>query len=71
MDNEGGGDPEHETQQARDALADARVLQNGGGTDAGILNRLYYGTFHAAQAVLYDSGSKISATSSRTVVTDF
>lgn len=58
MDNEGGGDPGHEIQQARDALADARVLQNGGGADAGILNPLYYACFHTAQTVLYRGGFK-------------
>lgn len=42
---------ELELEQARDALADARVLLTGDGTDAGVVNRLYYAAFHAAQAV--------------------
>lgn len=38
--------------QARDALADALILRDGGGTPGAVINRLYYPTFHAAQAVL-------------------
>jgi uncharacterized protein (UPF0332 family) len=45
-----------ELEQARDALADARVLQDGEGTDSGVISRLYYATFHAAQAALYARG---------------
>jgi uncharacterized protein (UPF0332 family) len=45
---------ELELEQAQGALTDARVLLSGDGTDAEVVNRLYYATFHAAQAVLYD-----------------
>lgn len=54
MGNE--GDPEYEIQRARDVLTDVRVLRDSDGTDAGAVNPLYYATFHAAQAVLYDRG---------------
>lgn len=43
----------HEIEQAKAALDDARVLREGGGTTAGVVNRLYYSVFHAAQAALY------------------
>lgn len=49
-------DARRELRRARDALRDCRVLIDGGGTDAGVINRLYYATFHAAQAVLYARG---------------
>jgi uncharacterized protein (UPF0332 family) len=52
---------ELELEQARDALTDARVLLSGDGTDAGVVNRLYYAAFHAAQAVLYDCGENPSS----------
>jgi len=52
---------ELELEQARGALTDARVLLSGDGTDAGVVNRLYYAAFHAAQAVLYDRGEKPSS----------
>lgn len=42
--------------QARAALTDARVLRDNDGSDAGVLNRVYYAAFHAAQAVLYVRG---------------
>lgn len=52
--------PERESQeelgQARDALADAFILRDGGGTPGAVVNRLYYAAFHAAQAVLYLRG---------------
>lgn len=47
---------EDELDGARDALHDARVLIDSGGSDAGVINRLYYATFHAAQAALYSLG---------------
>lgn len=50
-------DPEYvaeEFEKARQALADAEQLAAGSGSDEGIVNRLYYAAFHAAQAVLYD-----------------
>lgn len=47
--------------QARDALKDARVLLTNDGSDAGVLNRLYYAAFHAAQAVLYAKGETPSS----------
>lgn len=47
---------DHELEQARNALADARILLEGGGTDVGVLNRLYYAAFHGAQAALYARG---------------
>lgn len=45
---------EEELRKAREALADAERLATGGGSDEGIVNRLYYAAFHAAQAALYD-----------------
>lgn len=47
---------QEELRLAAEALNDAQVLLAGDGSDAGILNRLYYAAFHAAQAVLYDRG---------------
>lgn len=43
-----------ELDQAREALADARLLLERGGSVNGIVNRLYYACFHAARATLYD-----------------
>lgn len=40
----------------RDALGDARVLVDGAGTTAGVVNRLYYAAFHAARAARYANG---------------
>lgn len=51
------GEPDAELAMARDALADARILDAGDGTDAGVVNRLYYAAFHAAQAALYANGT--------------
>ena len=51
-----GEDARDELEQARDAFHDARVLFDGDGTDSGVLNRLYYAAFHAAQAALYARG---------------
>ncbi|ELZ12019.1 HEPN domain-containing protein [Halovivax asiaticus JCM 14624] len=51
------GDPSAELELARDALADARILHAGDGTRAGVVNRLYYAAFHAAQAALYANGT--------------
>ena len=60
MGNDDGA-PADELEQARGALRDARVLLDGDGTDAGVLNRLYYATFHAAQAALYARGEQPSS----------
>lgn len=49
-------DAHREFDHARDALHDARVLFDGDGTDSGVVNRLYYAAFHAAQAALYARG---------------
>jgi uncharacterized protein (UPF0332 family) len=45
-----------ELSKAREALRDADRLSDGGGSQQGIVNRLYYASFHAAQAALYDRG---------------
>lgn len=45
-----------ELEMARQALADADQLVEGSGSDEGVVNRLYYAAFHAAQAALYDCG---------------
>lgn len=42
-----------ELEKARQALADAEQLSSGSGSDEGVVNRLYYAGFHAAQAALY------------------
>jgi uncharacterized protein (UPF0332 family) len=47
---------EEEFSKACEALLDAQSLAESGGSDAGIVNRLYYACFHAAQAALYDRG---------------
>lgn len=44
---------DEELRKARQALDDAEQLAAGSGSDEGIVNRLYYAAFHAAQAVLY------------------
>lgn len=58
---------EEKLAKARQALADAERLIDAGGTDGGVVNRLYYASFHAAQAALYvrgvDSGSHGAARS--------
>lgn len=46
-----------ELQKAREALADARILHEGGGSTAGTVDRIYYAAFHAARAVLSVRGS--------------
>lgn len=56
-----GRDALRELALARDALHDGQVLLDGDGTDAGVLNRLYYATFHGAQAVLYARGNNPSS----------
>lgn len=43
-----------ELSMARMALSDAEQLVAGSGSDEGVVNRLYYAVFHAAQAALYD-----------------
>ena len=52
---------EEELSKAREALDDAERLAASGGSDEGIVNRLYYATFHAAQAVLFDRGIEPSS----------
>lgn len=47
---------DEELSKAREALGDAERLVSTGGTDEGVVNRLYYAAFHAAQAALYDRG---------------
>ena len=47
---------EEEIRKARLAFTDAERLASSGGSDEGVVNRLYYAAFHAAQAVLYDRG---------------
>ncbi len=49
------GDPTVEIELAYGALADADAIR-GRGTDRGVVSRLYYACFHAAQAVLYNRG---------------
>lgn len=44
---------EEELFKARTALSDAEELATGDGSPAGVVNRLYYASFHAAQAALY------------------
>jgi hypothetical protein len=46
-----------ELTKAREARTDATLLLERGGTDEGVVNRLYYAAFHAAQAALYKAGS--------------
>lgn len=45
---------DEEISKAREALRDADALRTAGGSDEGIVNRLYYASFHAAQAALYN-----------------
>lgn len=45
-----------ELSEARRALADAERPVEVGGSSEGIVNRLYYASFHAAQAALYVQG---------------
>lgn len=54
-------DAERELERARGALNDARVLLEGEGTDDGVVKRLYFAMFHAAQASLYDLGNNPSS----------
>lgn len=54
-------DERRELERARDALHDARVLLEGDGTEVEVVNRLYYATFHAAQATLYARGENPSS----------
>lgn len=57
-DSPAGSGPsvQREIQQATQALSDAKTGRSAGLSDAAVINRLYYATFHAAQAVLYDRG---------------
>lgn len=48
-------DPATEMELAAGALADAEASRQQG-TERGVVSRLYYACFHAAQAVLYDKG---------------
>lgn len=50
-----------EVEAARNALSDARIILEGGGTDDAVVNRLYYAAFHAAQAALYAIGEAPSS----------
>ncbi|NHN61614.1 MULTISPECIES: HEPN domain-containing protein [Halorussus] len=52
----GGPTVERELGQARQALPDADAGRDAGLSDAAVVNRLYYATFHAVQAALYDRG---------------
>lgn len=45
---------EEELSKAQQALSDAEQLVSVDGSDEGVVNRLYYAAFHAAQAALYD-----------------
>lgn len=47
---------DRELREAAEALSDARLLIDSGGSINGTVNRLYYACFHAAQAVVYDRG---------------
>ncbi len=51
---------EEELAKAQQALNDAEQLASGG-SDEGVVNRLYYAAFHAAQAALYDRGIEPSS----------
>lgn len=55
-DTPSGATVERELQQARQALSDAETAREAGVSDAAVINRLYYASFHAVQAVLYDHG---------------
>lgn len=46
-----------ELEKARESLADARILNDNDGSTAGVVNRVYYAAFHAAQAVLSERGN--------------
>lgn len=61
MDDDSVEQARDELERARDALHDARVLFDGDGTDSGVVNRLYYAVFHAAQAILYARGENPSS----------
>lgn len=45
-----------EMESAEQAMSDASVLRNHGGSNDAIANRLYYACYHAAKAVLYTKG---------------
>ena len=47
---------DEELSKARRALNDAEQLVQTSGSEEGIVNRLYYASFHAAQAALYVRG---------------
>jgi uncharacterized protein (UPF0332 family) len=46
-----------ELTKSREALEDARILSESGGSTSGVVNRVYYAAFHAAQAVLSERGN--------------
>lgn len=52
---------DEELEKARQALSDAEQLASAGGSDAGVVNRLYCACFHAAQAALYSHNVKPSS----------
>lgn len=62
-DSQAGSGPsvQREIQQATQALSDAKTGRSAGLSDAAVINRLYYATFHAAQAVLYDRGHNLTS----------
>lgn len=50
-------DPQYvdeELTKAHQAFGDAKRLLDSGGSDEGVVNRLYYAAFHGAQAFLYE-----------------
>ena len=56
MGEEATSPADRELRDAAEALSDARLLLDGGGSINGTVNRLYYACFHAARAVVYDRG---------------
>lgn len=48
---------DRELEKAREALADAQKLRDADGSIPGVVNRIYYAAFHAAQAVLSVRGT--------------
>jgi uncharacterized protein (UPF0332 family) len=48
---------ERELEKARQSLADARKLNEADGSVPGVINRVYFAAFHAAQAVLSARGT--------------
>lgn len=50
-----------ELEKSHQALSDAKKSHDAGVSDGAVINRLYYASFHAAQAVLYDRGYEPSS----------